>query len=539
MWRYAGLRDEAIYAYPGILIYAVILGSRKLSVTIWLFMIVNLITIGYVNSEGIYINSTSSSSLQSGILLAIILILIGFSVWFLSSDLRKLLEKLTKENERVRKSQVQIKELLHHDALTNLPNRIMAKDRFQQALARAKRESSMVCMMFLDLDNFKNINDSLGHSSGDKYLKLLSVRLVELLRETDCVCRLGGDEFLIILESISDKIEVLTLAEKILENVKLPINIGGNSISVTCSIGIAITPDDGHSFEMISRNADMAMYQAKDAGRNNYRFYNQQMNIDAKDSITLIADLHKALPDNQLYLLYQPKLDIRSKQVVGAEALLRWKHPQKGLIPPNKFIPVAESSGLIIDIGSWVIEQACKDCKYWTEKGLEDIDVAVNVSSIQFKRGNITSVVLQALEKAGLGGHLLELEMTESLLIDQSGELKMTLSELRDAGIRFSIDDFGTGYSNLAYLKNFEVETLKIDQSFIRRVQQSPQDMALVKAIVQMSSSLNMKTVAEGIETKEVMDICEQLSCDIGQGYYWAKPLPLDEFIEFTKQHSA
>ncbi len=537
MWRYEGLGDEVLFAFPSILVMSVILGTKKLFFGLMAFMVFSIVMLGTVNSFGWYTNPVYTTNVQSGILISIILLTTSFFIWLLANDLRKLLKKLTHENIRVLRSQEQVEKLLHHDALTNLPNRILARSRFEHAMAFANRESTIVCLMFIDLDNFKNINDSLGHKSGDLLLKSISVGLVDILRETDCVCRLGGDEFLVILESIQNKREVVLLAEKILDKVREPVDIDGNSVSTSCSIGIALSPDDGVDFDIISSKADMAMYRAKETGRNNFRFFDHQMNKDAQNSISLIADLQSAILNNELSLSYQPKIDLNTSKVTGAEALLSWQHPERGSISPDVFIPLAESSGMIIDIGRWVIEKACADCKYWVESGYEGISVAVNVSTIQFKRGNISSIVINALDQVKLPGNLLELELTESLLIDNYRKLNKILADLRQAGVRFSIDDFGTGYSNLSYLKNFEVESLKVDKTFVQRILQRPQDKAIVTAIIQMAKSLNMKTIAEGIESGEVYQLLKSLDCDVGQGYYWSKAISLEKFTEFLRNN--
>ncbi len=538
MWTYKGLWDESLLAYPGILIFAFIVGNRKLAITLLAVMILNILVLGLVSSAGLYTPQLPEQGISSAISIIILLLVISFSAWLLSADLTTVVSKLSKENQRVIKSQMEIENLLNHDSLTNLPNRVLARDRFEQAVSKSNRDSTMVCLMFIDLDNFKNINDSMGHISGDQFLIKLSKALLCAVRDTDSVCRLGGDEFLIILESIKDKIEILTIIEKIVSIIKLPITIDGSSLCVTASIGIAVTPHDGRDFDSMSRNADMAMYKAKDSGKNSYCFYDKEMNVIAKHNVTLIADLQLALEKQQFKLVYQPKINLSSNKVIGAEALLRWHHPEKGLIPPVKFIPLAESSGLITKIGRWVIRQACQDCKIWTSGSLKNLPVAVNVSSIQFKRGDMQGVVLEALSESSLDGDLLELELTESLLFDHTGDLQQTLADLRKVGVRFSIDDFGTGYSNLGYLNKFEVETLKIDQSFVRKMANSSSDSAIVKAIIQMALSLNIKTVAEGIETIEILGLCKELSCDIGQGYHWSKPIEFDEFVEFVNNYN-
>jgi len=536
MWTNEGLRDEAMMAFPGILIFTVIMGSKKVFISLLCFITANILLIGYVNTAEIYTHGALPSDFSTSILIVIILLLTSFSVWLIAFDLRKTIQELSSENAKFLSSQQQVEQLLHHDALTSLPNRVLAKDRFEQAMVHAKRSSTNVCLMFIDLDNFKIINDSLGHSSGDDFLIELSQRLTAMYREGDSVCRMGGDEFIVILNSISSKEEVAILAQKTLDNITTPVKLKSSSVSVTCSIGLTLFPQDGDTFEDLCVKSDMAMYRAKKSGKNNFLFFNTQMSSDAQVSLSLIADLRTAVAKNQLSLVYQPKINLKTNQIIGVEALLRWHHPKKGLIPPDVFIPLAESSGLISSIGQWVIEEACMQCKKWIDLGFSHMTIAVNVSPIQFRRSNMVNIVLNALSQSRLLGKHLELELTESLFLDHSADLDHTLFELDKESVSFSIDDFGTGYSNLGYLKNSKIKTLKIDQSFIQKVQENSQDRAIVTAIIQMARSLHMITIAEGVESESTLAVIQDLDCDIGQGYLWSKPLSADELLEFIKK---
>jgi diguanylate cyclase (GGDEF)-like protein/PAS domain S-box-containing protein len=436
-------------------------------------------------------------------------------------------------------SEQKIQKLAHFDSLTGLPNRIMAETRFQHSLQAAERDNSSVGIMFLDLDEFKSINDSQGHSAGDLFLVEIANRLKTLVRKADTICRQGGDEFLIIIESINAEKQILSLAQKALDCIKRPYSINGINVSTSVSIGIAIAPLDGKDFETLCRHADMAMYQAKNDGRNAFHFFNQRLEENAESKLQLLSDLRIALEQNQFELYYQPKINLADNKIMGAEALIRWNHPEKGLVPPIDFIPLAESSGLIIELGQWIIEQACKRCKAWQEQGLGNLCIAVNVSAVQFKRDDFFNIVQTALNKTKLLPEYLELEITESLLIVDSKRLADLFAKLDALGTKMSIDDFGTGYSNLGYLKKFQIDTLKIDRSFISKLQLAQQDQAIVQAILQMAKSLELDVVAEGVEDETTAELLKALNCQFAQGYFWSKPVTHQEFAKLTRQQNS
>ena len=534
----SALRDEALIAFPGILIFAVILGTSKLYISLLVFVLFNILAIGLVNQLGIYQHETLPPDLGAASLICILLLLTTYCVWLLASDFKLVLKNLSEENIRVKESQQQIQTLLHHDVLTHLPNRTLAKDRFSQAIARCKRSSQFASLLFIDLDDFKSVNDSLGHYIGDQLLIEISNRLVRRLRETDTVCRLGGDEFLVILENLNSRKELTDLVKEILHSVILPYHVKGNDISVTCSIGVTTVPVDGVDFDLICGKADLAMYVAKDKGKNSFIFYEQQMDDAAQSEIHLVSDLRKAIRDDQLWLAYQPKIELGSGKIVGAEALLRWNHPTLGLISPDRFIHLAESSGSIVEIGKWVIQQACKQCREWKKRGHEHFVVAVNVSPIQFKRGDLVEFVLKTLQECDLEGSGLEIELTESLFLDHSPQLEQSLADLRSAGVTIAIDDFGTGYSNLGYLRDLHVSALKIDQLFVQRMLDSKEDKAIVSTIIQIASSLGLASVAEGIETSAIAQSLHLLGCNFGQGYHWSKPINAQAFSALLSQHT-
>lgn len=530
IWLDQGLHDHALLGYCGILIFAGVLGGGRLFVVLLLFMLANIVLNGVLNIQGIYVNEVPPVRFGNIIDAAAVIAAVGFGSWLLASDLRRALRNVEDENRRVLESQQQIEHLARHDPLTGLANRLLARDRFGQSLELIKRNNSRVALLFLDLDNFKTINDSLGHAAGDELLCQVAERLQQVVRSGDTVCRQGGDEFLLALGDIKDRDAAASVALKVLEHLNAPFTIAGQQLLVSCSLGMALGPDDGSDFDTLLKKADMAMYKAKDAGRNAWRFYDDDMNTSVNQHLQLAAGMRAALASKQFTLHYQPQFELHSGRLVGAEALIRWMHPELGMVSPGTFIPIAEKTGLIIDIGAWVLQEACSQVKRWHEQGFGLMRVSVNLSPIQFRRGDVERVVVHALESSGLPASALELELTESLFIDESVDFSSVLHRLRDRGVSFSIDDFGTGYSNLGYLKRFEVEILKIDQSFIRRLIESPQDEAIVRAITQMAHSLKLLIVAEGIEDAETLERLVELGCDRGQGFFWAPGLPAEQF---------
>lgn len=429
----------------------------------------------------------------------------------------------------------QVEFLAHHDILTELPNRMLAQSRCEQSIAYAKRNKSKVALLFIDLDDFKTINDSLGHLAGDTMLKMVANRLKKYIRQTDTLSRQGGDEFLMMLTDVEDADDVSTVAQKLLREFEKPFQLDTHNISSSISIGIALYPDDGRYFEALLQCADTAMYKAKEAGRNTYCFFTETMNQEIFEHLHIQNDLKKAVIQHQFVLHYQPQIDLETNTISGVEALLRWNHPEKGLVPPMKFIPIAEATGLIVDIGAWVIYEACHQASKWHQQGIH-ITIAVNISAVQFRRGNLEYVIKKALESSGLNPQYLELELTESILIHNTENILHAIRRLKSLGIKLSIDDFGTGYSSLSYLKRFAVDKLKIDQSFIRDILKDQEDNVIVKAIIQMAKSLNLKTIAEGVESQEIVNLVQQHGCDEVQGYYFAKPMCAEDFIHYFSQ---
>lgn len=436
-----------------------------------------------------------------------------------------------------KRTEERIQYLAHYDVLTGLPNRVLLEERAHFVLSAAKRKSASVSVIFFDLDHFKNINDSLGHSTGDALLTELARRLRNVLRDEDVISRLGGDEFILLLSDV-DEIGAERVAEKLLYTVNQSYLLGQYDLNVSASIGIAVYPEDGEDLETLLRNADTAMYRAKQDGRNNFRFFTQEMQARSGRHLELVNALRYALEKQQLQVLYQPQIDLQSGQVIGAEALLRWHHPEMGTISPAEFIPVAEETGVILPIGEWVLRTAVMQAQQWHSLGWNQLSIAVNLSAIQFRHTDLPGTVSQILHESGLTAHRLELELTEGVaMIDPAGAIAI-MNDLHQRGVRMAIDDFGTGYSSLSYLKKFKVSKLKIDQSFIRDISSDPEDKAIISAVISMAKTLGLQTIAEGVETEEQLNFLIEQACDEVQGYFFARPLDADQFALFMRARS-
>ena len=417
-----------------------------------------------------------------------------------------------------------------HDTLTRLPNRNLLEDRITQAITASARSGKHFALMFIDLDRFKTINDSLGHHYGDKLLQEVAMRLTSGLRAEDTVARLGGDEFIVLLADISTPAAGGTVAQKLLDGLAVPMEIEGQQQSVSASIGIGMYPDDGTTLRELMSNADSAMYHAKKMGRANYQFFAPEMNAAAGARLLLEQALRRALENEEFELHYQPKVDVASGDVVAMEALVRWRSPERGLVPPGEFIPVSEEIGLIIPLGAWVLRAACAQNRAWQLAGLPRMRVAVNLSAYQFRQKDLPEFVASVLRETELDGSCLELEVTESVVMHSPGEAARILEQLHAQGIHISVDDFGTGYSSLGYLKQFRLDTLKIDRSFVRDISSDADDAAIVRSVIALAHSLRLQVIAEGVETAEQLAYLRELGCDQYQGYLRSKPVPADEF---------
>jgi len=444
-----------------------------------------------------------------------------------------------KHNEQLRQANVQLQHVATHDALSGLPNRLLLADRMEQAIAQAERHQTTFAVFVVDLDRFKSINDSLGHLAGDAVLKEVARRLALVLRKADTLARLGGDEFVLILNEISRPQDIESIAGKVLADIGTPVKLSDLELHTSASIGISIYPEDGSDAQTLLRHADAAMYHSKKSGRNAYQFFAPAMNAFARERLELENGLRRALSRQEFVLHYQPKVDVRTGRIDGAEALIRWRHPSRGMTMPLDFIPLAEETGLIIQIGEWVLREACRQAYAWQAAGLRPLRMAVNLSAQQFKQKNLVDVVHTALRTARLEPHYLELELTESAVMDDPERSIEILRRLSELGVRISVDDFGTGYSSLSYLRRLPLDKLKIDSAFIREVATSRDDAAIVRAIVSLAHNLHLKVIAEGVETPDQLVFLRDLGCEQYQGYHYSAPVPNNVFVAMLREHQA
>jgi diguanylate cyclase (GGDEF)-like protein/PAS domain S-box-containing protein len=427
----------------------------------------------------------------------------------------------------------------NHDTLTGLPNRAMFNQRLTQALARAQRLAKLAAVLFIDLDRFKIINDTLGHDAGDRLLMQLAERLRECLREGDTIGRQGGDEFVVLIEDVADPQQVAGVGQKILETVARPYYINGQEFHVTASIGISIYPGDGSDQQTLLKNADIAMYRAKEQGKNNHQFYSAQMNLHSFERLALETKLRRAVERNEFLLHYQPKVDMKTDRITGVEALVRWQHPELGMVSPAEFIPLAEETGLIAPIGEWVLRTACAEAQGWIAQGMPPVSVAVNLSARQFARDDLAASIMQVLGETGLDPRLLELEITESTVMHNADRAAGVLQKLKELGVRVAIDDFGTGYSSLSYLKRFPISSVKIDRSFVLDLPDDKDDAAITQAVIAMAHSLRLRVVAEGVETAAQYRFLQEHQCDEMQGYFFSKPVDAPSLVRLFAAHLA
>lgn len=438
-----------------------------------------------------------------------------------------------------KRSEERLNQLSFYDPLTYLPNRILFIDRLRQAMMAANRYHQHVALLFLDIDRFRRINETLGYSVGDELLKAVAGRLTGNLYETDTITRIGSDEFVILLPNVVKMTHAVKVANKILGAFRLPFSIQGRELFMTCSMGISFFPNDGDDVEILLKNADKAMSLAKLRGRNNFQLYSSTMNAKTLERLELENHLRYAIERGELELFYQPQIDLKTGKMVGMEALLRWFHPNRGRLSPSEFLPLAEETGLILPIGEWVLETACRQTREWLEQGFPELRVAVNISDLQFREENFAWNVDRILKKTGLHPSSLELELTENIMMDKEGFSDASLDALKSTGVKLAIDDFGTGYSSLGTLKRFPVHTVKIDQSFVKEITTNPDDAAIANAIISMAHSLRLEVVAEGIELESQADFFKSHHCDKVQGYLFSKPLAVAEFSSLLEKQLA
>ncbi|MES2352973.1 MAG: EAL domain-containing protein [Pseudomonadota bacterium] len=427
--------------------------------------------------------------------------------------------------------------LAYHDGLTALPNRTMFTQILGHGLSLARRHNKKLAVLFLDLDRFKAINDTLGHEAGDSLLQEVARRLKDCLRKSDTVARFGGDEFVVLLEEIPDTNHISIVATKILNALVKPMTLANQELHVTASVGISIFPEDGQDEQSLMKNADIALYRTKEGGKNSFRLYSEQMNTYSFQRLAMESDLRHALEHDEFELYYQIKLDLRSNDVTGMEALLRWNHPRDGMVSPAQFLAIAEETGLIVPIGKWVLRTACMQNKAWQDEGLPHLRVAVNLSARQFADESLLRDVIQTLEETGLPPDCLELEITESMVMRAPEKAVQILTELKALGVQLAIDDFGVGYAALANIKRFPVDTIKVDRSFINNIAKQGEEKSLTEAIIAMGKTLSLTVVAEGVETQEQYDFLREKACDEFQGFYFSKPLEQSKFVELLRAH--
>jgi diguanylate cyclase (GGDEF)-like protein len=452
----------------------------------------------------------------------------------LEAHVESLEQVITARTEKLEAANLQLRHLATHDALTGLPNRVLLDDRLSQAIAHADRDLQPFAVLVLDLDRFKLINDSFGHRSGDMVLNEVARRLQGLVRSIDTVARVGGDEFVLVVSPLAARSDAEEIGKRANDILRAPFPVEGVDLRVSSSIGIAFYPTDGGSAESVLAHADAAMYCAKERGRNNYQCFGPGMKSVALERVSLESELHQALKLEQFELFYQPKVDTASGDIHSAEALIRWRHPQRGLIEPMQFIPLAEECGLIHEIGAWVLREACRQCAVWQRAGQPPLRVAVNVAASQFRRGDLLEVVRGALHTSHLDPRFLEIELTESAVMTHPEDSAAVLEQLSRMGVLVSVDDFGTGYSSMSYLRSFPIDKLKIDRSFIADLTTRADDASIVRAIVSLAHGLQIKVVAEGVETLEQLKFLQSVGCDQYQGYHFSRPLPANEFAELV-----
>ena len=430
-----------------------------------------------------------------------------------------------------------IRYLATHDSLTALPNRMMFSHLLNMAIHSARRYTRAFAVLFIDLDRFKLINDTLGHEAGDKLLQELASRFSECVRGSDAVARLGGDEFVVLLQEVREVADVAAVARKILSAAMKPVHIAGQECRVTASIGICMYPAGAHDEQSLMKNADIAMYFAKEEGKNNFQFYSEDIQVQSVERMTLENSLRRALESDEFFLHYQAKLDFKTGRITGVEALLRWRHPDLGMLLPSRFIPIAEETGLSIPISRWVLQNACAQNVAWQREGLPPLCMAINLSARQFANDDLLADIQAALQKTGMRADLLELELTESIVMQNPERATTLLTAIKALGVRIAIDDFGIGYSSLAQIKRFPIDTLKIDRSFIRELAQNAEDRAITQAIIAMGKTLSLTVVAEGVETQEQQAFLVEHACDAMQGYYFSRPVLQADFADFLRKH--
>ncbi len=539
-WNYKGLFDSAMLAYPCILMLAITFTKRLLYVPLYFFSMLSLFFLAYAYSNQLMVIPEITSQypfMMKAMYMSVILTFFVFNMDFIYKHGQKSIRRLLDENQQLEKKLQEITLLGNYDPLTDLPNERVCEEDLTKKLDSLKSTGRILAFTTLDFPNLRRINSSFGHNFGDMILKKLAARLSLIFDDDVLIYRFQGNEFTLLKTAI-DYDDISTFAEQLIQSTTLPFSIQDYEIELTALVGIAVSPFDGNNLNVLRKNSHLALFIAKDNFINSFHLFDEEMEQTAQNKYRLTKALKNAIINKEFELYYQPKIELTSQRIMGAEALIRWNRPGFGMIPPDVFISIAEESGLINEITKWVAIEACKMCATWHQLGYSHISIAINLSVVDFKRGNLPHIIMKALSNANLPAHYLELEITESILIDDVSQVQSQLHELHSHGIKLAIDDFGTGYSNLGYLSKFNVSTLKIDQSFVRKIISSEHDYHIIKAIIQMSESLGITNVAEGIEEQYISDKLLQMGCQFGQGYLWSKPLPEAEFETLLKEEN-
>lgn len=528
---YDGLYDTTLLLYPFVLIFAVFFGSRAMILPLTLFMILSFFALAYAVTAGIVASSISAHYpvWAKAVDMAVVIAIYGLGIMVIARFMKLLISKLSYQKEQNDAARQDSERRMFYDALTGLPNNEKCKTDIDQHLLNSRKSGQIFSFIILHMNDFSWINATLGQEFGNELLTQLSGRFIKLADDKTFVYRTGGAEFTFIKQA-EDFSALNDFCHQIIRITTVPLSLSDYDYDVGCWLGVAVAPFDGDSFGDLYQKANFAVYTAKEAELNSYQFYDSEMAALISQRLAMVKDLKLAIKNNEFELYYQPKVDLNTNLVIGAEALIRW-NKNGSIIMPNVFIPIAEHSGLIVEIGKWVLDTACEECARWHKLGFAGMTVAVNLSPIQFKRGNLTHHVFRALQNHQLDASMLELEITESLFIDDAAHVKQQIHDMVKKGVNFAIDDFGTGYSNLSYLTQFNVTTLKIDMSFIRNMMKNPQQQHIVNAIIKMSVAMQLINVAEGVEDAATAEALRAQGCLYGQGYFWSEPLPRDQFI--------
>lgn len=537
-WLNGGLRDTSILSYPILIVYSALMSGFRVFLSILCFLILSILFLGANTIYGWFPYPPPPLGWEQVVDAELITLVAAYMAWTFTLDMNTTLTNLRAENDKVVKSSETIQLMVKRDSLTGLHNRLACEAHYQALQEVLNPENERIILFFLDLDNFKNINDSFGHNAGDELLIALSNELKKLLLPSDVAGRLSGDEFVLIIRRDA-LFNIDDFAGDVLKAITTPYYIYDTTIKMTGSVGIVVTPDDGKAFDEVHKKADIAVYKSKQSGKNTFSYYSTHLYEDTLRKIAILNGLKDALENNLLDLHIQPKVNLSTGKMESAEALLRWNRGNPSNFGPDEFIPVIESTEMIHGIGQWCIEEACRMCRRWHDAGYDGMSIAVNVSSVQFMRGNFNTLVFNALEESHLAPQFLEIELTEHVLVQYNETVTSQLKSLKDLGVQLSIDDFGTGYSNLSYLINFKVDMIKLDKSFISKLDVSPEHLVVVKAVIQMAQILNLKVVAEGVESEAVKQILIDLGCDYAQGFLWSKALPDSQFMKAVNGFNA